>query len=87
MKETRRDDLLNQFYRSSRGLIHVADNPHKMKCGRILKEAAEPMGLVIKGLHDGWGDGLWFCDRCRRGNSVIRKPPVPTTATYVLRGV
>jgi hypothetical protein len=35
-----------QFYESFHDTIHVADNPHKMVCGRRLKEG-RPLGTLI----------------------------------------
>lgn len=60
-----------QFYKSSHGTIHVADNPHKMSCGRVLKQG-EAIGKKVHGGELGvFGGrvhikGYYVCDSCRK---------------------
>ena len=59
-----------QFYKSQHDTVHVANNPYKMLCGRILKEG-QPMGRsIFRGEKGIFGSvhipNLYICPICRR---------------------
>lgn len=73
-----------RFYESAHGMIHVADNPHVMACGRKLKVPAKPRSKKL-----GADKYYWFCFErgCKNKRAFVE--PVPyheVNERYFTRG-
>ena len=88
-----------QFYVTSHGQVHVADNPVEMGCGTKLKIPATPLGTRVDTANDSWhvlvrnGKRFYRCDRCifhsrsrGEGPEVEAVQPKPPKNFYRIRG-